>query len=329
MKKLIGRISILLFTSLISYIIVVLIILKLGIDGWLPENKILSGEGFTLLKVREIKKYSNIDVLFLGSSNVYRGIDTRLFYRNGIKAFNLGTSSQSPYNSYYLLKEYFPVVKPKHVVLDLYWPLVAEDGTESTVDVLSNHKLTWNMVEMAVRTHNMVTIRNLVSVSLFRLFTPLEKIEVKQQKADGRVYTPGGFVAANYSDTAKKHEQFAHLDTKIKLPVDLQLEYLHKIIAFCRANNTKLLFILVPVSREFKNNLTNYKVYTNTIVDLAKKNNVPFVDYNESPKLSLSSDADYVDKNHLSADGAVKFTKVLLDDFSALTHKKQSSIASN
>ncbi|WP_018612358.1 DUF1574 family protein [Segetibacter koreensis] len=329
MKKLIKTILILLFTSIISYAAVICIALALHINGWFPDNKILSGEGFTLLKTREIKKYSSIDVLFLGSSHVYRGVDTRLFERSGIKAFNFGTSSQSPYNSYFLLKEYMSVVKPKYVVLDLFWGVSYGDGTESTIDLISNHELTSTIIKMAVRTHNMVTIRNLVAVSLSRLFKPLKTIEVKQESLHADIYNLGGFVASGYNDTEKYKQEFGHVNSKIQPPAHIQLEYINKIIALCKASNAKLMFILVPVTKEFKNKLNNYKEYTNAISDIANKNNIVFIDYNENRKLSLSWTNDYTDFHHLNTDGAQKFTKLLLNDFNAFLYEKQDTIASH
>jgi hypothetical protein len=315
MKKLVINIAILLSTSLVSYAIIVLIILTSHLQAWFPGNEILSGKGFTLSKTREVKKYSSVDVLFLGSSNVLRGVDTRIFEQHGIKAFNFGTSSQSVYNSYFLLKEYRPLLKPKYVVLDLYWPVIAGDGVESTVDIVSNHELTYNMIEMAARTHNMITIRNLIAVSLLRLIKRLDFYQVKEDFK--RKYVHGGFVASSYIDTVGKTQRLAGLSTLVKLPSDMQLKYLNKFIRLCKKTNTKLIMTVSPVSKEFRNKLKNYDDYTNTISAIANKNNIIFIDYNQEHKLNTNYN-DYSDLNHMTSYGASKFTRVLLNDFASI-----------
>lgn len=324
MRKLFTRIFVLFLTSAFTSVAIIFVIVILNLNNWCQGTKILSGIGYTLLKTREIKNYSNIDALFLGSSTVYRGIDTRIFDQHNIKAFNLGTSGQSPYNSYYLLKDHISTVRPKCVVVDLYWPLAAKEGTEPTIDIVSNHELTYNMFEMAFRSHNMLTIRNVIAVALNRLYKPLNTVQVEKNSNDN--YIKGGFVATTKIDYKKKSYLFANFASKITLPLKMQLESIDKIIALCKSNNTKLIFILVPVSRMFKNNIKNYNDYTNIISAIAQKNNISFIDYNEQDQLDLT-DNDYSDINHLNFEGAAKFTKRLFNDYSRVCLKKRIGMA--
>ena len=73
----------------------------------------------------------------------------------------------------------------------------------------------------------------------------------------------------------------------------------------------------------FKNNLKNYSEYSGIVSAIAKKNNIPFIDYNERNKLGLTDD-DYSDKNHMNSYGAAKFTKSFLSDFSAIYPKRKA-----
>ena len=52
--------------------------------------------GHLYSRVKDAEKIKNPDILFIGSSHSYRGFDTRVFQKHGIKAFNLGSSSQTP-----------------------------------------------------------------------------------------------------------------------------------------------------------------------------------------------------------------------------------------
>ncbi|QMU29687.1 DUF1574 family protein [Adhaeribacter radiodurans] len=331
MKKLFVRISAVLVTCALTYFAIIYAASLTGFTNWLPNAKYTTGKGYyTLSRFREIDKFSNIDVLFLGSSQVYRGFDTRQFEQKGLKAFNLGTSAQSPYNSYFLLQEYLPKLKPKYIVLDLYWHMMTkEDVTESTVDLISNHELTDNIVDMALTTHDYTIISSLVSNYVSRVHTPLTK--VREKKLPKEIYIPGGFVESTVPEAElamtnpKKAYQFRNLDSKLKEPSEFQLEYLEKIIKLCKQNNTKLVFVLLPVTKEYKNNLTNYNDYINRISSVSKKNNVPFIDYNTRKGLSLSSSEDFLDKNHLSPSGASKLDKFIYQDLTSLGIKESIS----
>ena len=61
------------------------------------------------------------EILTLGSSTCYRGIDVRPFDATGITAFNLCSSSQSFFNSEYLLHWAIDLdLMPSHVLIDIY-----------------------------------------------------------------------------------------------------------------------------------------------------------------------------------------------------------------
>ena len=331
MKKLLFRTTAILLSCAVAYLAIVYTASYLHFANWIPNAKYTTGKGYyTLSRFREIDKFSNIDILFLGSSQVYRGFDTRQFEQKNLKTFNLGTSAQSPYNSYYLLQDHIDKLKPKYIVMDLYWHMLAkEDVTESTIDLISNHELTSNIVKMAWDTHDYTIISSLLSNFISRWHTPLAK--VKEKKLPKEVYISGGFVESLIPkedlsmSNPKKAYQFRNLDTKLKTASEFQMEYLNKIIALCKQHNTKLVFVLIPVTKEYKNNLANYNDYITQITAFAKKNNIPFIDYNTRPDLSLSSSEDFLDKNHLSPYGASKFNKFFYNDLSALEVGKSMS----
>ncbi len=318
MKKIFIRTAAVIITSMVSYLLVVYLGTFMGLSGWLPNSRIVTGKtNFTLTRLREAKSYSNVDVLFLGSSLAFRGVDPRPFREKGLNVFNLGTSAQTPYNSYYLLKEFTPKLKPKYVVLDVYWTMMnLENPTESTIDIVSNHQLTSNMVEMALHTRDFTTISSLISNYISRLHTPLSKIEDKKSPIDK--YIKGGYVEALNIDTVKQAYELSHLKVQHRTPADLQVKYLNKIIDLCRANNIKPIFIMMPVTKELKSKLANYQEYCRFVDSVAYKNKIPFTNYNDRKDLELISLTDFVDENHLSKKGATKFTRKFIDDLDDL-----------
>ncbi|MEJ5274059.1 MAG: hypothetical protein WH035_08005, partial [Spirochaetota bacterium] len=121
MKKFVKKIIIL------SLIIILLypffLIFTAEIFGSNQKNlKFIPNKSWTKKTLNEIFNYQNIDFLFIGSSHAYRGYDTRIFNKLG-KSFNLGTTSQTPLQSYFLLEKFVNILNPKYVVIDIYFPL--------------------------------------------------------------------------------------------------------------------------------------------------------------------------------------------------------------
>ena len=86
-----------------------------------PNLQYIQGAyGFINTRAKEARISDGVDVLILGSSHAYRGFDVRIFGEAGYKTFNLGSSSQSPIQTYLLLKRYLDLLKPKLVIYEVY-----------------------------------------------------------------------------------------------------------------------------------------------------------------------------------------------------------------
>ena len=129
------------------------------------------GYGNNLDRFNEIENYSDIDILFLGSSHAYRGFDPRIFKQHGYSTFNLGSSSQPPYNSYFLLKQYVDILKPKTVLMEVYWGTLAlnKESIEATVDIVSNKERSLLDAEMTLKQHNPIGINTFFFIRIMCL----------------------------------------------------------------------------------------------------------------------------------------------------------------
>ena len=125
--------------------------------------------GHLYSRVKDAEKIKNPDILFIGSSHSYRGFDTRVFQKHGIKAFNLGSSSQTPINSKVLLKQYLDKINPKMVVIEAYAGTISVDGVESSLDLLSNNKIDINAFNMALEVNKFQTYNTLLYLSLIHI----------------------------------------------------------------------------------------------------------------------------------------------------------------
>src|SRR5690606_29158798 len=132
------------------------------------------------------------------SSHAYRGFDPRVFAEAGYSSFNLGTTAQSPINSYYLLREHLSHLQPTYLVMDVYWEVLQEQGAEANIDLLSNAPLNRNMVAMALATKDVSVFNTLVAAAIRGIRKPLSQAEPTLEPEEE--YISGGYVVTNYTN---------------------------------------------------------------------------------------------------------------------------------
>jgi hypothetical protein len=166
MKKFIAKTIFFIFISLITYLLVLY-----GIsftNGNLINNySNLRGKGFSHIRFAEVDDFGPVDVLFLGSSHSYRGFDTSFFSEQGITCFNLGSSSQTPIQSLFLLKRYYNELKPKYIIMDIYPVIYSLDGIESSLDLLFNDKIGLDSLRLVFDSFSIKTV-NAFFISFFQ-----------------------------------------------------------------------------------------------------------------------------------------------------------------
>ena len=127
-------------------------------------------------RIKEIPNYSNIDILFIGSSHSYRGFDPRIFKEYNYNVFNLGSSSQSPIQQELLLTQYFSSLNPKLVVFEVFPKIIESDGVESALDLLANNKIDYNALKMCFKTNNIKTYNTLIFAYYRQFFNLNSKV---------------------------------------------------------------------------------------------------------------------------------------------------------
>ena len=130
------------------------------------------GHGQTLKRFREVAKTENIDILFIGSSHSSRSFDPRVFARLGMSTINLGSNSQTPLNSYFLLEKYYKKLNPKLVVFEMYPTILQLDGLEGFYELSSNLELDKNIWRMCQAVNHMHGYNSFVEQYLKSFFKP-------------------------------------------------------------------------------------------------------------------------------------------------------------
>lgn len=272
------------------------------------RNPVVPGEfGFTVERFRDIEKYSNIDVLFLGSSHSYRTFDTRIYSAHGITSFNMGTTGQTPLNGYYLLREYFDRLNPRLVVLELYFNVMDRDGLESLYDLSINIPFSYNLLQMAIQIQNPHGINEVVGKWLATA-TGTEN-HIIQTQMEGEAYIPGGFVEfterTTYSEADKKP-----VKPRDVIPLDYQLENIEEIIGFVKSKNAHIVLITQTIPPRLLKSVKNYEDVHQAFSEIAEKHRVPYWDFNILMPLPVPY---FQDRDHLSREGVKLFNQVFMD----------------
>jgi len=287
---------------------IVIYILLIGFAGnFLPKGVtknlkyVRGGTGFLYNRLREADTVSNIDVLVIGSSHAYRGFDPRIFEQHHLRLFNLGSSSQSFIQSKVLLDRYLDRMKPKRIIIDVYPGLLASDGVESSLDLISNESKEssfWNLVCIQRDI-------NIINVGIFSYLEKLIHPDYSLKEIQGKdKYIKGGYVENNMSD----------VDTNITRTIiaakDIQISSFHHILDNLRKRNIPFILVQTPITKAKLNSLEN-------IGDFNKffKKEGRYLNFNDIMNLDNSF---FLDDHHLNQKGVNAYNLKLISELSKL-----------
>ncbi len=262
------------------------------------------GYGYTLTRFREADTTRNVDVLFLGSSRCYYSFAPHVFDRLGLKTFNLGSPSQTPLNTRYVLDRYWDRLNPKLVVFEVNLHILEKDGVESFYDLMINTPVSLDMAEMSLATGHPHAMTSMAVRALSSLTTPFESFQMQDRPMDP--YLGKGAVAAkNFNQ-----ETFNEKPSAVHIP-DQQKEYLADIIDFVRTRGAQVILVVAPIPKEWRPIITNYSEVMANLGDLADSHGARLYDFNAA--MTLDSRTDFKDNHHLNANGAKIFSYDVLD----------------
>jgi hypothetical protein len=261
------------------------------------KNKIGS-RGHTFSRLKEVNKFSNIDILFIGSSHAYRGYDTRIFDNHGYTSFNLGTPAQTPIQTKYLLEKHIKKLAPKLIIIDVYQKLFTLRGNESTIDLVSNtSNIGLDELKLCIETNSFEAFKSLI-VSF--LTNKKKFIEPKQKTYD--TYVSGGFVQS--SKTIYDVSDPPPITSKKLLKS--QFENIDSIIKIAKNNNSRIILIKSPITKHFYKKFKISSVF-DSIMD--KKG-----EYYNINKTDIIDSLFFYDKDHLTQKGVEVYNNFLIEN---------------
>ena len=251
---------------------------------------------------REVGEHTDLDIVWVGSSHAYRTFDPRFFDRYGVRTFNLGSTAQTPLNTYYVLRDHLDRLRPRVVVFEMYWTTLEWDGTESALDLISNFDPTRNLARMAVATRDI----RIVNAYLRRLFDVRDRPDPEPNLWEGDTYIGRGFV-----EKAADFEASRRWDLDSIRVSPRQLDYLDRTISLILDAGVDIVVIVQPLPPHALAAIGNRAEIDAALQDLASGRRVPYIDFNES--MVLDSARHFFDAHHLNQAGLAEFLPVLLD----------------
>ena len=256
--------------------------------------------GHTHLRITdflESTKTKSTQIVHLGSSTCYRGIDTAPFADLDHPSFNLCSSSQTFFNSKHLLEWCFEKgTQPKVVTLDIYPSVWHFSATESTRDLIVNHDHVNETVFQRMAWSSGDPFNAILAgyFGLKRAFVPLKNLPGQADE-----YRPGGFTFSMRGPVGP-----LKCDTIQPLLSPLQSRALQSIRKKCAEEEIQLILVNPPQLCE--------EVFEKPKV----MEGVPWIEGNEWPLAKV--DTLYYDDHHLRGVGAELYSAWLAGQVVAL-----------
>ena len=202
--------------------------------------------GSSLERVAEFEHWAEQNAqqpkgLIIGSSTAYRNINPHLLSeQTHINWFNYGSSNQSPKMSYYLLEQALQQTHLDYVLLDIYGPIVNNDGLEAAFDLIYNSELNWWQKTKLLGHYPNVQLWLRYGYSYTKNLLPCPTYII--HVSTNGTYLKKGFVCSN--QPALQHYNKVQKHQKAQQIPDFP--ELQQIAKLCQANGTKLILNISP-----------------------------------------------------------------------------------
>lgn len=270
---------------------------------------------------------NSLDVIFMGNSDVYRGISPiTLWDEYGITSYNFVSSGQRMWTAYYMLEESLKYQNPKLIVLNMDSAFNESQSSESNYrKAFDNMKLSKNKIE-AVKD----PVFNNSGEEILSYILPITRYhsrwtEIEDEdflKAfENRRFSYKGMDMTTVVEPYDNGYEYMKRDHSNQQIGENCLKYLEKIINICKERNIQLLLIEIPSADSWSKELSDK---TNTF---AEQHGLEFIDMNLNAndfgfdwKLDTSDGGD-----HLNVYGAEKVSrylgKIIQEKYDILDHR--------
>lgn len=278
---------------------------------------VVPGCSYVRTQMNDFYKEDKIELAFIGPSFVYRGVNPAQTDKlTGLNTFNLGTSSQKPVDSYYMLKEAYRVHNIKYAILDVSLDFYIESSYSS--QNTSTYLVYDRMENSGVKTEyfvNAFTFNEYPKAFCQSSHYPIYKFSqltdnVKYKFSDDY----DNFVAPSYANEWYGGKGFVHSkgeysgSTEIAeeevIFVQENITYLKKMIDFCKDKGIQLIAVTSPKTSDYMLQYPNYAENMKRFEDIFAQNNIFYTDINRIDKIAEYDNTCFMDIGHLNSKGA-------------------------
>lgn len=323
MKKIKSHIAI----KLIAFLLLVVLVQSLLAFATLPAKS------YTRLLFHEFyNEDAPIDVVFVGTSRYYRGVNTDIIDTGlGVNCYNFGTSQQGMIDSYYVLEEIYNTQTPELVVLDVTWRRLYETAVAMPTNIIINYmqhserKLNYarsiykadtvlQFLMPGLQNPNTLLSADLLSNIKLKFSPEYRNYDAAVAKYKDEWYSSKGFV---YSTKAFEDGNIGELELDNAwdkaLVDDASLDYLDQCIRLCQEKGSKVVCIGAPTTAATLATAGNYSDYVRFIEAQLDEYGIEYYDFSLArPELYMARDSYYYDEVHLNGAGADAFSAALV-----------------
>jgi hypothetical protein len=250
-------------------------------------------------------KQSEADILIFGSSRANRHYNSSIIENHlNLTCYNNGKDGQFIFYHYGILKTILNRFRPKIVILDFMFREFSESQTAyDRLAVLRpyyrEHKELEEIVELMGPYEKLKLISKIYPYnSSLLIIAGGNEVFSKKEKEDIKGYLPKKGRWSRPLRIENNPKEYITDNNKIK--------YYESFIQDCIKSNIKLYVVCSP--RYITLNNQDYSISIAKII--AKKYNIPFMDYSQD-QFFLNSPSLFADEGHLNNDGAKKFSEII------------------
>ncbi|MCB0757589.1 MAG: hypothetical protein KDC01_03955 [Flavobacteriales bacterium] len=246
------------------------------------------------------------DAMIIGSSHAYRGYDPAVFAERGHRVFNLGSSAQTPLNTYQLIKHYLDSTNCPLLIYDVYVGTFQNSGLESTADLTQNQPSDGAALGMAWALRD---LRGLNMMAL-RMFTARNTPYYTSEHYQGL-----GFCLM--TDSLKSAAGPPPLKQKGLL--ERQQQFFEACLHLCRERGIALVVSSHYARRDRRGDV--HGALAHYMDSVLAGTGIPYLDYTNAP--DIEDQNWFADHGHLNGTGARIFTGQLMDSLEAMGYLRK------
>lgn len=254
---------------------------------------------------------NSIDVLAVGTSMTYAGVNTNVLWSNwGIAAYDLASAEQQYWNTYYYIEEALKHQSPRVIVLDAKAATYQNDETKRGRTILTTYGIRSPVTKYralkVTAPQNEVLSHMLAFPQIHERWKELEATDFAIPGwTGGRSTDWKGFVE---KDETEQHSKPSLVWTQTRKAMnEREIEWFLNIFDLAKAYDIPILLVAYP-----NPDYANDHMYYNTLWGLADEKGIPHINFNDPEgHFRFLYSTEFADWQHVNILGSLKLTKIM------------------